>query len=61
MNQKELLIISVTIFMTVTTWIFADLYHVSSTQQVRPADPKYLKPINVQIHPELLDILEKKQ
>lgn len=61
MNQKELLIISVTLFMTVVTWIFADLYHVSSSQQVKPADPQYLKPITVQIHPEILDTLEKKK
>lgn len=61
MNQKELLILSVTLFLTVVTWIFADLYHVSSTQQITPANPQYVKPITVKIYPGILDQLEKKQ
>lgn len=38
MNQKELLIISITVFITIITWIVADIYHISSTQKIAPIE-----------------------
>lgn len=61
MNQKELLIISVTIFATILIWIVADLHHISKTVQLPKHDPKLSRPIQVTIDTKVFDTLESRQ
>lgn len=61
MNQKELLVISITIFCTVIGWIAADLVHVARTEQLPDNDPRFSKPISVDIDMSVLDELERRQ
>ncbi len=35
MNRKELLLLSVGVFLTIIAWIIADIYHIRQTQQVK--------------------------
>ncbi|OGK56674.1 hypothetical protein A3J15_03245 [Candidatus Roizmanbacteria bacterium RIFCSPLOWO2_02_FULL_38_10] len=61
MKQKELLIISLTIFLTLIAWIVADINHVINTRKVDAAKIEYLKPINVDIKINVFDeVLNKK-
>jgi len=49
MENKDLLIISVLTFITVSLWIFFDAYHVYTTSTI-PADLKIqLEPLNIKI------------
>ena len=61
MNQKELLIISVTVFLTVVGWILADLNHVATTKRVSEANPKFALPIESSVQKEIFIILQNKQ
>lgn len=61
MKQKELLIISITIFLTIIAWLIADIYHIMTTEQVKLISPKVLKPINVNIDAQILKLLEEKK
>ncbi len=58
MNQKELLAISVTIFLTIIGWIVADLYHSYTTKQVTEIIPRFTKPIDVEVNKKVINILE---
>lgn len=60
MNQKEVLIISITIFLTVIGWIAADLIHVSQTEQLPDNDPRFARPIEVEIDMSVIDELESR-
>ena len=60
MNQKEVLIISVTIFLTVLVWITADLIHVAETEKLPENDPRFSRPIEVQINTDIIDELERR-
>ncbi len=61
MNQREILIISVTIFLTILTWIMGDLFHVAHTQKVKVHDRRYLSEIKITLDRGILQELEKKQ
>jgi hypothetical protein len=61
MNQRELLIISITIFCTVIGWIIADLAHVARTEQLPENDPRFSKPITVTIDMSIFGELEKRK
>lgn len=58
MNQKELLSIIIVVFISVIVWVFADLRHISSTQQVDVIDERFTRPINVRIDTTIFDQLE---
>ncbi len=58
MNQKEVFIISVTVFLTVLAWIASDLLHVSRTIKLPDNDPQLRKPITVELKTSLFDELE---
>ncbi|OGK31248.1 hypothetical protein A3B02_00270 [Candidatus Roizmanbacteria bacterium RIFCSPLOWO2_01_FULL_42_14] len=60
MNQKELFIISLTIFLTVIIWIIADLNHLSHTEQLPKNDPRFARPITATIDTEIFNQLEAK-
>lgn len=61
MNQKELLIISITIFVTISVWIIADLFHLSQTRQVKAAYPEFTKPLQLDLDSGVIEKLEEKQ
>lgn len=61
MNQKETLIISITVFLTIITWIMGDLFHVASTEKVRVKDSRFLSEIKINIDAEVLKKLQEKQ
>ena len=61
MNQREVLIISITIFLTVIGWIVADLLHVANTDQLENNDPRFSQKINVEIDMEVFDSLESRE
>jgi len=61
MKQKEFLIISITIFLTIVAWLIADIYHITTTEQIKLISPKVLKPIDINIEAETLKLLEEKK
>lgn len=61
MNQKEVLIISITVFFTVLAWIASDLIHVSETVKLPENDPKLRQPITVELNTKLFDELEARK
>jgi len=61
MNQKELLLISITIFCTIVAWIVADLYHIATSEQKTVEDKRYLQPIDVNLDSDLLKELEVRE
>ncbi len=60
MRQKELLIISVTVFFTIITWIIADIYHVSTTQNITPLETPSTTNKTKTIDTSVLDVLQSK-
>lgn len=61
MNQKELFLISVTIFTTVLVWIMADLVHIAHTEKLPTNDPRLSRPVEVQINADVITRLEMKK
>jgi hypothetical protein len=61
MKQKEFFVISITVFLTVIAWLIADIYHISTTEKVKLVNPKILKPIDININPEVIKVLEEKK
>lgn len=60
MKQKELLIISVTVFITIITWIVADIYHISTTQKIVPVQMPTTSMKATTIDTSVLDVLQAK-
>lgn len=60
MKQKEILIISITILLTIGAWILAEIYHVTITEKVKFISPQASQPVNVNIEVNIFDRLEKK-
>ncbi|OGK19735.1 hypothetical protein A3D80_03235 [Candidatus Roizmanbacteria bacterium RIFCSPHIGHO2_02_FULL_40_13b] len=60
MNQKELLIVSITIFVTIMTWIVADIYHISTTQKFMAVESPVSTLGTSKIDVTILDILQKR-
>lgn len=61
MNQKELLIISIMIFLTVIGWITADLHHVSQTQKITEINQRFSRPFRVKVDKEIFTTLERRR
>lgn len=61
MKQKEFLIISITVFLTVVAWIVADIYHISSTEKVKLRDTAITQPIQISIDSSVFDVLMQKR
>jgi len=59
MNQKELFLITVGVFLTIVVWVIADIYHVAKTRQVK-VKFNVVKPIKVKINDKVFKELEKK-
>lgn len=59
MNRKELLLLSIGVFLTVVAWLIADIHHAATTEKIKvkteiPTLKRY------QINQEVLDILKTK-
>lgn len=61
MNQKEIFLITLSIFLTIIAWIIADLYHVATTQKVYVKNQKYLKELTVKIDKTVFLELQKRK
>lgn len=59
MNRKELFWISVTVFLTIVSWMMLDIYKVKISADSGSGMMNIVK-INFKIDPEILDVLKKK-
>ncbi len=59
MNKKEILVISIGIFMTIVAWMIADLYHTKQTTVVEEVANQVFIP-TYKIDPALFTILKEK-
>jgi len=60
MNKKEVLIISVSIFLTIAAWVIIDLYHI----QQRISDTIKIEPVqipNYRMDKKLIDLLRERK
>lgn len=60
MNQKELLWISVSIFLTIIAWMFIDIYKVKVNTASMGATVNMSSTVNVKIDQKILNILKEK-
>ncbi len=61
MKKKELLIISVTVFLTILTWIVADIFHILSTEKVKVLNPTLGQSIQIKIDESIFGKLQNKK
>lgn len=63
MNRKELLLISITVFLTLIGWITADIYHefMSGRRPGNIPQAPVIKDYNIASYKETLDLLKTKQ
>lgn len=59
MNKRELLVISIGIFMTIIAWMIADLYHTKQTTVVDEVANQVFVP-SYKINPTIFTILKEK-
>lgn len=59
MNKKELLILSIGVFLTVIAWLIADIYHAATEEiiQAKVASPRI---INYTIDKDIIKAIESK-
>lgn len=60
MNKKELLILSIIIFLSIVMWLVADIYHTMSIEKINRSELPPLI-VNYKIDKNILNLLEKKQ
>lgn len=60
MNKKEVLFLSIGVFLTVVAWVVADIYHAATQEKIKTrVDIPTLN--NYQINTDLLESLKNKQ
>lgn len=59
MNQKELLFISVGVFLTIIAWIIIDVYHVKNRENT-PYEMTRVERVRFQIDENIFKILEER-
>ncbi len=60
MNQKELLWISISIFLTIVAWMFIDIYKVKVNTVSQGAAVNVSSTVNVKIDQKILNMLKEK-
>ena len=60
MNQKEVLLISVVVFLTIIAWVIFDIYHLNINQSVNQEIQSVQAP-NVNINTDVFKELQQKQ
>lgn len=58
MNQKELFLISITIFLTIVAWMILDIYKIRTNIEAGFNQPRA---INFKLQPQVLEILKRRQ
>jgi len=61
MKQKELLIVSITAFLTIVAWIAADIHHIVTTQKATEKKIAPIEFLNVQIDESVFSLLREKK
>lgn len=61
MRQKELFIISITVFLTILAWLIVDIYKVRSEDVDETTKMSMSAPINFTFNSSILDTLKEKQ
>ncbi len=60
MNKKEVLFLSIGVFLTVVAWLIADIYHAATEEKIKiKIDIPQLE--NYKISKELLQVIENKK
>lgn len=60
MNKKEILFISIGIFLTVVAWVVADIYHTATEEKIKvKINAPTLK--NYKIEEDILEVLKNKK
>ncbi len=59
MNKKELLIMSIGVFLTVIAWLVADIYH-AATEEIVQAQVRSHRIVNYKIDKDILKVIESK-
>ena len=59
MNKKEVLLLSIGVFLTVICWLIADIYHASTEDKIK-SKISFPQDYNYKISKELLQTLESK-
>lgn len=59
MNKKELLFISIGVFLTVVAWLVADVYHAATEEKIK-SKIEIPKLENYKISKELLEVIRSK-
>jgi len=59
MNKKELLIMSIGVFLTVIAWLVADIYH-AATEEIVQAQVRSPRIVNYKIDKDILKVIESK-
>lgn len=60
MKQKEIFIITITVFLTIVTWIIADVHHTANTEKVKIDETAKAVPLNATIDQNVFQILSEK-
>lgn len=58
MNKKELLLLSIGIFLTVIAWLMADIYHAATTEKIKSNVETSAQLKKYEIDPVVLNNLE---
>ncbi|NMB84489.1 hypothetical protein GYA28_04380 [Candidatus Roizmanbacteria bacterium] len=58
MNQKELFLLSVMIFMTILAWMLLDVYRIKMTEST--ANPTFTNIKNIKLDGKVLEVLKEK-
>lgn len=59
MNRKEILLLSIGVFLTVVSWLIADIYHASTEDKIK-SKVSIPQVYHYKISKELLDTLKNK-
>ncbi len=58
MKQRELLIMSIVIFLTVVAWIIADLAHVASSRHIKIENTEVTSKISASVDTGIIELLK---
>jgi hypothetical protein len=59
MNKKEVLLLSIGVFLTVISWLIADIYHAATEEKIK-LKISFPQEYNYKISKDLLNTLENK-
>lgn len=60
-SEKDLLLVSIFSFLTVSLWIFFELVKTAKTSTIESTTRQIVQPLNTEIDTGILDILEQRR